>query len=551
MALKGFQLCCPHVCFQLWHGYGGNIYFDAVRCHSMRINSAKPGEKRKPKQALRRKSKSCDPMNGGDLQQFHVSCIPRVLTQIPDPSINNLGSLRVKSSKAKKCRAASCMHGTSTRRLSGKVCKGFSDPLIAETLERLKKHRRYSSAPEDLSVSGGKVTDSLLDPIDSVQKSNAFTRPGRETPLTLGSKFPTLLSEASFFSHQGESKHLFALNANSDPSMKLPLLRKAATREGMKKTTNFSNADDDVKHTSDPKQVFIIPFGAFDDPVDTGGIVDADAKRKQEQSRKSASATCNNSSDEEKTAMDTKKQSLSDRNTEAPFGCSHGVRENSCETCVHENSGKLVRKASRDVVSNERVRVHPGAPKQTLLDFHLKREISSISLSNYLRTIPSQLPKNPSSSLRASKSSSSPKLAYTQRSKGIPAFCFLDSSVHLATRSTGHAHRIYGGYFPSHKADSQAFYAEIRTFSPAGNTCTRDADWPGSHGASKSTQDSQQAAVKAKHVPRRSLSPAYGRDKPKKLNHPLRGRENDLLPLEGRQISRPDGSVGGLKPFKS
>ena len=43
---------------------------------------------------------------------------------------------------------------------------------------------------------------------------------------------------------------------------------------------------------------------------------------------------------------------------------------------------------SSGVVKDEKASCSPRSPKQTVPDFHLKREISNLSLSNYLKAVP-------------------------------------------------------------------------------------------------------------------------------------------------------------------
>ncbi|CAH3038607.1 unnamed protein product [Pocillopora meandrina] len=75
---------------QLWQGYGGNIYFNAVRCQSMRINSTKYGKLKKDF-TKRWKSKSCTPLNRKDGYQTQLVSSAKSDMDIAIPSSSNLG----------------------------------------------------------------------------------------------------------------------------------------------------------------------------------------------------------------------------------------------------------------------------------------------------------------------------------------------------------------------------------------------------------------------------------------------------------------------------
>lgn len=120
---------------QLWQGYGGNIYFNAVRCQSMRINSAKYGKVKKDI-TKRWKSKSCTPMYRKDGYQTQVVGSAKSDMEIPTASCSNLGSLRMRSCKEKKCKTATCRHCEIPKPLTGKIWKGFSEKLLTETFQR-------------------------------------------------------------------------------------------------------------------------------------------------------------------------------------------------------------------------------------------------------------------------------------------------------------------------------------------------------------------------------------------------------------------------------
>ena len=206
---------------QLWQGYGGNIYFNAVRCQSMRINSAKYGKLKKDF-TKRWKSKSCTPLNRKDGYQTQLVSSAKSDMDIAIPSSSKLGSLRMRSCKEKKCKTATCRHGKIPKPLIGKICKGFSEKLLTETFKRLQEDGGYGLKGESLSVSGGQVGDALIDPIDKVRQFNTQFK-GRDIAVSLERGFPTLLSDSSFFSHS-DHRSSTVVTANADPFVKLPVL---------------------------------------------------------------------------------------------------------------------------------------------------------------------------------------------------------------------------------------------------------------------------------------------------------------------------------------
>ena len=56
------------------------------------------------------------------------------------------------------------------------------------------------------------------------------------------------------------------VTANADPFVKLPVLRNSDGKHRNSKTENGSSSEN---NSNEPRPVFIIPFGAFDDPVDS------------------------------------------------------------------------------------------------------------------------------------------------------------------------------------------------------------------------------------------------------------------------------------------
>ena len=87
---------------------------------------------------------------------------------------------------------------------------------------------------------------------------------GRDIAVSLERGFPTLLSDSSFSSHS-DHRSSTVVTANADPFMKLPVLRNSDGKHRNSKTENGSSSEN---NSNEPRPVFIIPFGAFDDPVE-------------------------------------------------------------------------------------------------------------------------------------------------------------------------------------------------------------------------------------------------------------------------------------------
>ena len=514
---------------QLWQGYGGNIYFDAVRCQSMRINSAKSGHSRKKDRGKRWKSKSCTPLKRRDEQKAHTTCIPSAPVDVPRASIHSLGSLRIRSCKEKKCRLANCKHKDTASHLQpGKICKGFGDKLVTEKFQKLQEDRGFSLAKESLAVSGGQVGDSLLDPIDRVQQFN--TQYG----------IPALLTDSSFFSHQVGKKSSSVASGDGDPFIKLPLLSK---HEGKQRTNkpDSRGSEEGSNQVSEPRPVFIIPFGSFDDPVDT----ESDLKRKMDKKEK---ASCRNSGDGIDTSVGSTKGI--DIPPEGP---------ESSSTLVVENHN--VNNATFRENNNEDVK-HPvtasgamghGNFKQGVPDFHLKREISNLSLSNYLRAIPTRKTKE-QNRLSPPQSAMMPKMSYTKRSRAMPTFYMVNNSLHHMHHSgfnqRMNASQVYGGYFPTtDRKESKLFYAEISTCTEqnsmnSSGSMQDPAKRTNSSGSNRTNSSSpripKHAHVNTSYVSRNSFTRQNG-DRSPRVNESLSNSGKNLLPVTGQQISRFSG----------
>ena len=203
---------------QLWQGYGGNIYFNAVRCQSMRINSAKYGKLKKDF-TKRWKSKSCTPLNRKDGYQTQPVSSAKSDMDIAIPSSSNLGSL--------------------------------------------SRLRQFNTQLK-----------------------------GRDIAASLERGFPTLISDSSFFLHS-DHRSSSVVTTNADPFVKLPVLGNSDGKHRNSKTENGSSTEN---NSNEPRPVFIIPFGAFDDPVES----EPELKRKADKGEKPLS------------------KSLTDRNNNSP-----------------------------------------------------------------------------------------------------------------------------------------------------------------------------------------------------------------------------------------
>ena len=108
---------------------------------------------------------------------------------------------------------------------------------------------------------------------------------------------------------------------------------------------------------------------------------------------------------------------------------------------------------SSGVVKDEKASCSPRSPNQTVPDFHLKREISNLSLSNYLKAVPTRGSQE-QDSLTSSRSNLMPKISYTKRSRALPTFYIVNNSLHQVNHAGFNSPRtntsqVYGGYFPT------------------------------------------------------------------------------------------------------
>lgn len=528
---------------KLWQGYGGNIYFNAVRCQSMRINSAKYGKLKKDF-TKRWKSKSCNPLNRKDGYQTQLLSSAKSDMDIAIPSSSNLGSLRMRSCKEKKCKRATCRHSEIPKPLTGKICKGFSEKLLTETFKRLQEDGGYGLKGESLSVSGGQVGDALIDPIDKVRQFNTQLK-GRDIAVSLERGFPTLLSDSSFFSHS-DHRSSTVVTANADPFVKLPVLGNTDGKHGNSKTENGSSSEN---NSNEPRPVFIIPFGAFDDPVDSEPELKRKADRKEKPLSKSLTDRNNYSSGSLKEAKNSLEKLDDSVITECPVD---KVADGSVYNQENDQNSVKYSVASSGVVKDEKASCSPRSAKQTVPDFHLKREISNLSLSNYLKAVPTRGSQE-QDSLTSPRSNLMPKISYTERSRALPTFYMVNNSLHQVNHTGFNSPRantshVYGGYFPTTgRNESKVFYAEISTSSEKNSSPSGDDKMQGFLRRTRSTSpkkvlsNSRIPFLKTNYLSRKSLSRKSVERSPRAQNS-LKSDQSLLhVPVTGHQFSRLSG----------
>lgn len=513
----------------------------------MRINSTKSGKMRKEGITKRWKSKSCTPLNRRDERQSHLAGVPSSPKEMPQASIHSLGSLRMKSCKGKKCKIDT--YSESARYMPGRICKGFSEKLITATFQRLQENGGYRITKEPLAVSGGQVGDSLFDPIDKVRQFNTQCK-GKDIALSLENGFPALLTDSSFFSH-GDRRSSAVVADDSEPFIKLPVLGKSEAKHRRSKAENGSSGENS-KQVSEPRPVFIIPFGAFDDPVD----IESDLKRKADKKEK---PSANNPGDGIKTSpmKETIKPS-EELEVNSTVTDPHRV-ENDTGNEKHSDEHSVKHPATTSgvhVMGHEKSPVSSGSMRQSMPDFHLKREISNLSLSNYLRAVPTHGSKEQNSSI-SPRSVMVPKMSYTKRSRALPTFYMVNNSLHQVHQSgfnpsqRMNGSQVYGGYFPTTgRKESKLFYAEISTCSEQNpvngdgslHELSRRTRSSSTKKANSNTQIPKHAFVKASYVSRKSFS-RQSVDRSPRVNGALRHSEKNLLhvPLTGHQFSRFNG----------
>ena len=523
---------------QIWQGYGGNIYFDAVRCKSMRINSSKSGKSRKEGITKRWKSKSCNPLNRRDDRQSHLSSVCSSPKDIPEASIHSLGSLRMRSAcKDKKYKKATCRHNESPRQLPGKICKGFSEKMLKETFQRLQENGDYRFAKDPLAVSGGQVGDSFVDPIDKVRQFNTQGK-GRDFAFNLENRFPALLTgDSSFFSH-GDYRSSVAVANGTEPFIKLPVLGRT---DATHKTSKAGKERSVENSKQEPRAVLIIPFGACDDPVDG----ESDSKRKAEKKEKTSTK-----GPEDGIKTTTRILKDVDKLPE-DLGINSSVKDDGLEKFRKEDDNECSVTYPSDGKSTEKSSGSSCPVRQGLPDFQLKREISNLSLSNYLRAVPTRGAKEQTSPSSPRSSAMVPKMSYTNRSRALPAFYMVNNYQSGYNPQRLNGSHVYGGYFPTTGTqESKLFFAEISTISEQNtlngvNTFRELSRTTRSSNSKKAYTNShipKQSFVKASYVTRKSFSRQSVNRSPRG-NDARRNSDKNLLhvPVTGHQFSRLNG----------
>ena len=182
----------------------------------------------------------------------------------------------------------------------------------------------------------------------------------------------------------------------------------------------------------------------------------------------------------------------------------------------------------------------------------VKREISNLSLSNYLKAVPTRGSQE-QDSLTSPRSNLMPKISYTKRSRALPTFYMVNNSLHQVNHTGFNSPRantsqVYGGYFPTTgRNESKVFYAEISTSSEKNSSPSGDDKMQGFLRRTRSTSpkkvlsNSQIRFLKASYLSRKSLSRKSVERSPRAQNS-LKSDQSLLhVPVTGHQFSRLSG----------
>ncbi|XP_031571693.1 uncharacterized protein LOC116305856 [Actinia tenebrosa] len=380
----------------LWQGYSGNIYFDPLRCQPMRINSSKPHMQKLKDSKSYRKTKSCSPSMEVLAANHYISSSAS--------SFYSLGSLRF-ASKDEKRRNTSCISH------HGRLHKRWSDAKATEPGHN--HHRvRCESAPESLVISGGHLKNVTSDPIDHVLKHNI------KTSLTSKSKnnFPSLVVGHTCESERGTDKQ------DNQSSTSLPPVESIAPS----------------KEVTEPKPVFIIPFGALDDPVEG------------QNNNKLVGDTTSKRNSNKKIFQFNDAALLNDRGVDVHTG-----------DC---NEPELALSITAPLAKRDEKSTAQRVGRTNDVNATARREISDSSLSNYLQAMPTHLSK---------QKKMVPKLSYTKRTMDmVPGsmssmnYSITDSDLRISSTTA-----LYGGYLPSTRTtDTQLYRVERNSASQTGET---------------------------------------------------------------------------------
>lgn len=346
-------------------------------------------------------------------------------------SFHSLGSLRFASRDEKRTNASCVSH-------YGRLHKGFSDGKVTEpnslTGHHHHHHRlRCDSAPESLVVSGGHLKDVSSDAIDHVFKHNIKSR------LTSKSKnnFPNLV-----VGHKCDNERVTNKQDNQlESSTNLPPVESVTTS----------------KDVIEPKPVFIIPFGALDDPVEGHNNNNNNTTTNNNNSSNKLVGEANS-----KRNANKKKSKFSDAavlNDSAVDVHAEGRNEPGLGLSV------IMPSAERENLDERGSTQHVGRTRD--VNTTVQREISDSSLSNYLQAMPTHLSK---------QKKMIPKLSYTKRTMDMVPGPMSMSSMTDSDLMISSTTALYGGYLPSTRTtDTQLFRAERNSASK-----TRDTNSSGS-----------------------------------------------------------------------
>ena len=197
------------------------------------------------------------------------------------------------------------------------------------------------------------------------------------------------------------------VTANADPFVKLPVLGNTDKKHRNRKTKNGSSTEN---NSNEPRPVFIIPFGAFDDPVESELELKRKADRREKPLSKSLTDRNNNSPGSLKEAKNSLEKLDNSVITECPVD---KVADGSAYSQENDQNSVKYSVTSSGVVKDEKASCSPRSPKQTVPDFHLKREKSNLSLSNYLKAVPTRGSQG-RDSLTSPRSNLMPRISYTK-----------------------------------------------------------------------------------------------------------------------------------------
>ena len=336
------------------------------------------------------------------------------------------------------------------------------------------------------------------------------------------------------------------VTAKADPFVKLPVLGNSDGKHRNSKTENGSSTEN---NSNEPRPVFIIPFGAFDDPVESEPELKRKADKGEKPLSKSLTDRNNNSPGSSKEAKNSLEKLDDSVITECPVD---KVADGSAYSQENDQNSVKYSVTSSGVVKDEKASCSPRSAKQTVPDFHLKREISNLSLSNYLKAVPTRSSQE-QDSLTSPRSNLMPKISYTKRSRALPTFYMVNNSLHQVNHtgfnsSRANTSQVYGGYFPTTgRNESKVFYAEISTSSEKNSSPSGDDKLQGFLRRTRSTSpkkvlsNSHIPFLKTNYLSRKSLSRKSVERSPRAQNS-LKSDQSLLhVPVTGHQFSRLSG----------